>query len=307
MEASDITTSSSISSSTGTSGNPIISSTQSDRSWCKWDGSYLGEFDGKVIHSYTKMTNYLKIAVVRLNINGYLFVAGLKAYSNDDPLIIDELKTIFNLKKTGTHLIRFKNMKDTIYTEISNRQYVLNYLEFKYTINNGNIDTLLYIPRPLSEYDAHFSDPKRYFQISSFDTGMKNLIIFMHICGIAYQSNNIFLEVLPNGSTMPKLFYTKTVTEDKQITALSNINIKRWFPVIDFNKKEDIIADAIIRMLNIRDKDGRITEERINISISNFRDKFTEILTRFPNTNIMKFWYIVDYVNNKLYDIPVNS
>lgn len=293
----------------------------------KWDGSHLGEYKTSIIksnfvisltdvNSGTKKPVLFTVIALELFPLQRVIPAIIMKYTNDVPLIIDELKPLFGLKKTGTHTLKLINDTPFVNTNLSSGKYILCNIPSDSTEPIDN-RIIIKFPAVLSGYDDFFSKSENYIHIDYFKHEMQLVIIFLHICGIAYQTQKIHI-VKSEFNRVPQIFYTKIVSENRSITALSLANLRRWFKVEELDDKT--IGNLIIEMLGCRQmkhhaKDSRdpnvdknnedidnINRERIEKALASFRDNFVDIFNRFPDNNILKYWYIVDYVSSKLYD-----
>jgi len=69
-----------------------------------WDGTYLGTIsDEDIIEKFTNIFEYW-----RIKINNNIFIAIIRKSKDYSPCLIDELKPLFGLTKSGTHYIKYK-------------------------------------------------------------------------------------------------------------------------------------------------------------------------------------------------------
>lgn len=70
-----------------------------------WDGSYLGEYPVKC--KGRKLSTHGGLAIHQIKTDSFVTRCAIKAFRNTSlPVLLDEFKTCFNIKKTGTHRIK---------------------------------------------------------------------------------------------------------------------------------------------------------------------------------------------------------
>ena len=93
------------------------------QNFCTWDGTFIGEIDKDKIIKESKLDKYDVIELI----NDELMI--VTKYKTNIPLILDELKPLFNIKKLGRNSAMLKGKK-VILTKITKDCKIFNSEEF---------------------------------------------------------------------------------------------------------------------------------------------------------------------------------
>jgi hypothetical protein len=242
----------------------------------KWNGSDLGIYDITVISAWIRVEEK-DMDFINLRLPFGRVMANIVKYKNYIPIFVDELKKIFNLIHSGTHIITLPTIKNTK----KYQKYILIRVE--------HIDNLVRIPKTLDEYELFFSKKGTLIHKDSFKKKMEYLIIFYYIIGVPYNEKRIHIRETDYGP-YPHPYYETTISENRIMTSLSSTNIRKWF-----NDENDLpyIGKRLVTLLNVN-------ETNIFAVITKFQEDYEELINRINPDLLLTYWYIVDYVNNLL-------
>jgi hypothetical protein len=180
-----------------------------------WDGSDLGDISRFFI-SITEAAFDTVGARLKLKTGKKVIDCLAWKYKDDIPLIIDELKPIFGLRKIGRHKCVIQKVK-------------------------------LLIARIVDENENIFTGTKE--QKKDNLEKIREHIVFRHLFGVV--TTGEFLWYRPSRGVMS--FKEQSVSFDKNSSHISDINVKRWFSN-DRGKILKIVKRLFMRIVNRDDK-----------------------------------------------------
>lgn len=209
----------------------------------KWDGSFI---DNLNIISVIKIqrTKYWAI-----KLNNYVVYCEVRASRNLFPVIVDEIKPLFGLKKLGTHWCYQNGIK-----------YILTQANIN---NNGDIiqNTLL--------KDFSLTDQTNNTLINE----IRKIFVFKDILGVN-KNDESHIIIIKNENNCFPISYMESIVTDSNST-ISTAILEKWF--IDINI-DDIVKD----MTNIENGDQVLDK------IYNIHDNIVSIIEKMDR-NLITF------------------
>lgn len=191
--------------------NPVSIGFTSNFQMLKWDGSYLGEWEKNAIIKKEKIRNQLFL-LIRISKKSEIFIACRAIKTKDKfPCIVDEMKSIFNLKKIGTHSIKFGSSHYVIY-------------KTHWNFNEDGNGIILPPLEPLK--NIPLNDPLR----NELEVEIKKIIIYRDLLGLR---GNIEPSILVNKKNLE----IETINEHSSVafiqsepkSIITSGLAKRWF------------------------------------------------------------------------------
>lgn len=232
---------------------------------CKWDGSYLGEYDRDIIEweLKTKRGKYCQ-----LTINEVPVIAQIRTIKSSLPCIIDEIKPLFGLVKMGSHHLY---LGKTMYQ-------IIKPLVFK----SGGLQEDYRLDEILSQYQKSENLPE------DFVKNVQKTYMFRNVLGIP-QNFDRSINVRIDNNIMHPISFTESRMEPHNYKPLSKAAIKRWF-----NNNDDSLDILLRDMLNIEEEnDFEIKMPMLRIDIDN-------IISRINREYVMFTAFIITNIHNKI-------
>lgn len=246
-----------------------------------WDGTDLGVYEETIINSWVKVDQY-DLEIVSLSLPRYKIASSIRLFKNNLTIIIDELKPLFGLRKTGTHTLYIKRKENN---RTSLKKYLLLRLE---TMPEDSM--MVKIPTTLKYYDEYFAQSGMKMFLNSFKFEMQAILSFYSICGIQYRKSGIQIRESKYGP-YPHSFYVSTMNDDKKLGPISSANIKKWFDCDDLSLVT--VSANLVRML-------RVNSDNYYEVLDNFTEGFRKIFEKFQSESVLEYWYIQEAVVNLL-------
>lgn len=240
----------------------------------QWDGSFIGEFDTNII-----IKNILDMQgdnYFFLNFGKIVICRYTKTFKNCYfECIVDEIKPIFNINKTGTHSIKIGK---------------LYYIIFKTKIKKSNDGFKINWETPLFFLDKN----SELFKNDQFIHTVRMMIAFKEIIGMR---RDIMKKIcVKNEKKM--ILITKNESNYNSCLSESLIPIKifeNWFPEKDLSDYVKLMCNAIDKITD----DGIEYKESFEILFS-IRNKVSNVINRIDNKYIQFCDFIINNCNKYL-------
>lgn len=215
-----------------------------------WDGSFLGSYDTSIIQKRFKKDNkthfILKTEDFEIKCLAVAPTKNLNLYC-----ILDEIKPVFGIKKTGTHRIQIKNKIYLIYKSESKFTDDIKLKEFSKNTNKINTQ--------------------------KFKNDMSKLILYIDIIGLnRLTESNVFVRSKSDDCYYP-IIYNNSVNKLSDnyntFTDISKFMLKKW---IDTN----IINDTVKLMVNFKKSDD------ITLAMFSISKQIEQIISTIDNAYI---------------------
>lgn len=239
----------------------------------KWDGSYIGEFKGDIIIAQYTYKNY-KFFVLKIKlVNETIIPSRYVLVKNKFPNIVDEIKPIFNIQKTGSHSLKIDSQLYVIYKS-------------KYKIENK--DTYkFFIDKSLNRFDK--KDPIRM----RHSIEIKKIIVFRELLALRFNIEpSILLNIKTGLLTSINEIETNANNDSCSRSIITRGVALEWFIENDI----PFFVKCMTGNLSISDADC----EDINITTSRLKNKLEEIIERVDKDYIWFSSYVVNRCANYL-------
>lgn len=226
-----------------------------------WDGSHLGDFPGAVIqreyHAYG--TKYWKLQLGDQNL-----FASVRPLKSTLPCVVDELKRVFALTRTGSHRITIDGASYLLY-----RETYLTLGDQEIIVQNQCLSESqgpeLEESRRLIQYVFAF---RELLGLSPNHNGVIKLRTSPHISRLTGRvTNNPIPEVLSSQDN------TIRTTHDHRTTLPQTI-LKQWFSDVD-------VTDTVCMMTGFRGE-----PETIHVKLSYYRGQIEDVINRVDRSQI---------------------
>ncbi len=241
----------------------------------RWDGSHLGSYYGVITCKWISGgIKYYKISFSDpYGIGPGILLCCAVCTKDVLPCIIEDIKTIFGLKRTGVHRI-----------SIDNKEYILYYVPV--TVNGCVV-----WETPLSKLDLKHELRANY----EFKKEVQKFIVFCDILALA-STNETSIRIRPdvNETYAPICVNETTVLtkEDaKNYSILTKTLFTKWFG------EETNLSDVVIEL--IEEKFGSIANRLCAVS-AEIRNRIDEVIKRYDVKYLWYSYFIVDRLSRHL-------
>lgn len=234
----------------------------------KWDGSYLDKYNNSIIQWEYK-NGYFTYMKLILN-EEEIYCKGCR---NDDdfPCIVDELKTVFGLKKIGSHSLKIGKYNWIIYKlpfiiEDDNDKNWMNWIANFTQFNKFN------------KYTIEQEDEIRKWIIFRQLLGLKGVMY----SSILLHTEDMIIETINEKKSE---FHDKNKSIDYLIYTIQ----KKWFPEFEFKSYVRIfLGNEYINEFNkLKQK------ELVVVTIYNIRNQINEIINRINSKYLIYISFVV--------------
>lgn len=231
-----------------------------------WDGSYLGTFPVDIIKASHKsrLGRYCQIQIDKARGIGIL-----RPSKNLYPCLIDELKTVFNLIKHGTHSLKINNQL-FIFTRLltkkkKNHEVILEDLSLKdLKINPQQMDLV-------------------------FRQQIQELLAFRDILAISRSyEGSIYIRVPDNRRPYPISIREYTMNFTHRNSMLSHAMMKKWFD-------DRSVSDVLICMLRID-----LDQLDMPFLLAKYRSEIEEVFNRIDKKLICSSLFILERMMSRI-------
>lgn len=227
----------------------------------QWDGSHLGEFTSEVIRKeyQTASAKYW-----RLQLGDQSVFASVRPLKSTLPCVVDELKRVFGLSRTGSHRITIGGASYLLY-----RESCLSFGDREIIVQNPCLSESfgpeVHQARRLIQYVFAF---RELVGLSPNHNGVIRLRTSQHVSRLTGRiTNNPIVEVL---STQDNVVRT---THDQRVTLPQTV-LRQWFSDVD-------VTDTVCMMTGFFGD-----PEAIHIKLSHYRSQIEETITRVDRSFI---------------------
>lgn len=229
----------------------------------KWDGSHLGEITEANITSIT-ISNAI---YWKLKIGLSEVICAARPIKDFFPLIIDELKPVFTLKKSGTHSVyRRKQLYLLTRIPLTDAGKILEEVSLKDIDLSSRVNVV-------------------------FSRQIQTILCFRELLAISPAcESTIHVRCPPRGVPYPISVRETRMSFGTYKPILSKVTLKKWFP----HNEQNLVIQSMIR----EDDDDIVT------TIAKVRTKIEDIINRIDKEVIWCSAFIVDRLMKRLLECP---